>query len=79
MLKTILAVAATALVVASIAPPAHAGTGVNGIRVNGITKNGVLKNGVLKNGVLKNGSGLQGTSTDAISFTIDGIELPTAR
>lgn len=69
MFKTILAIATAALVLATIAPPAHAG----------IRKNGVEANGLTWNGLTWNGRSWQGTSTGATGFTIDGIELPAAR
>ena len=62
--------AAATLIVATIAPPAHAAGGwVNGVELNGVELNGQKSNGQKSNG------------TDQITsgFVIDGIELPAAQ
>ena len=74
MFKTILAAATAALVLATVAPPAHAG-----VRKNGVESNGSNVNGLALNGLRKNGRSWQGTSTGATGFAIDAIELPAAR
>ena len=68
--------AAAALIVATVAPPAHAGIMTNGKKVNGVEFNGKKANGVEFNGQKSNGRNFQGTSTGTTSFAIDGIELP---
>jgi hypothetical protein len=86
MFKTILMTAAAALVATAVAAPAHAfvivnGDGVNGLQRNGIVPNGQFENGIVPNGQFENGGSengqsLQGTSTGAVAFVIDSIELP---
>ena len=70
--------AAAALVLASIAPPAHAGESANGVRINGVRVNGMVLNGMVLNGFTLNSRNMQGTATGATGFAIDGIELPVA-
>ena len=75
MFKTILMTAAAALVATAAVAPAHAGW-TNGVSLNSIVPNGYQLNGQFENGFQLNGQSLQGTSTGAAGFVIDGIELP---
>ncbi len=68
--------AAAVVVLASIAPPAHAGESANGVRINGTFINGANFNGLRTNGTFINSRNMQGTATGATGFAIDGIDLP---
>lgn len=89
MLTKLASFAAAALVLASIAPPAHAGVRVNGTFLNGTFPNGTFVNGLRQNGTFVNGTfingysinsrNMQGTATGAAGFAIESIELPVAQ
>lgn len=66
MFTKIASVAAAALVIAAVAPPAHAGFRANGPSLNSITLNGAKLNAIT----------LNGAATAIVNFAIDGIELP---
>lgn len=66
MFTKIASFAAAAQVIASIAPPAHAGFKLNGLAINGLARNGTFVNGLARNGA----------APATVNFTIDGIELP---
>lgn len=90
MFKTILMTAAAVIVTTAVSAPAYA-WGSSGPQSNGVELNGIIRNGQLPNGRELNGGGTngrelngqlpnsrehQGTSTGAVGFAIDGIELP---
>ena len=87
MFAKIASFAAAALVIASIAPPAHAGVkanglalnglALNGLSINGLARNGLARNGLARNGLARNGLSRNGAAPATVNFTIDGIELPT--
>lgn len=72
MFKTILATAAAALIVGTVAAPAQAGRPVT----NGTSWNGVEMNAMTWNGLRKNGKLLNGAAPAASSFVLEAIELP---